>query len=147
MGRMKTNIAIGVLVIIGVSSCNETPKEKRQEAIVDVTGNKTNLDTAKMNYEMELANYKSEAMERVVANEKKLNEFKADIANEKRLVKNGYQRKITDLESKNLELKSRVSTYVAPDRVRWYEFKEKCDKDMQCIQNDIKTTCLQKSPE
>jgi hypothetical protein len=147
MGRMKTNIAIGVLVIIGVSSCNETPKEKRQEAIVDVTENKTNLDTAKMNYEMELANYKSEAMERVVANEKKLNEFKANIANEKRLVKNGYQRKITDLESKNLELKSRVSTYVAPDRVRWYEFKEKCDKDMQCIQNDIKTTCLQKSPE
>jgi hypothetical protein len=147
MARMKTKIAIGVAVVIGITSCNETPKEKLQEAIADVAENQNNLDTAKKSYEMKLANYKSEAIEQLVANEKKLNEFKANNVKEKRLVKIEYQRKINDLESKNLELKSRVSKYVAPDRVRWYEFKEKCDKDMQCIQNDIKITCLQISTE
>jgi len=147
MKRIKTIIGLAVIGIIGFTSCGETPKEKLQEAVADVLASQDNLDTAKMNYEMELARYKLETMDRATDNEKILNEFKANGANEKILAKKEYQKKLNDLEAKNLEMKSRVITYVAPDRVRWYEFKDKCDKDMQGIQNGIKTTCLQTSAE
>lgn len=141
MSKIKlfsTSLTLGVLAII---SCNDISKTKLETAETKVIESKEDLDTAKMEYDVELANYRTEATEKISANDKQLQEFKNNIANKKKMSDKEFQKKITSLEVKNADLKKRINEYLATDRMGYYDFREKCEYDMQCNSKDLYDLC------
>lgn len=127
--------------LLGIISCNDTVKKKLETAENKVIETKEDLDTAKMEYDVELANYRAEATEKISANDKQLQEFKNNIANKKKMSDKEFQKKITSLEVKNADLKKRINEYLATDRMGYYDFREKCEYDMQCNSKDLYDLC------
>jgi hypothetical protein len=134
----STFITLGLLAI---TSCNDTPKEKLEVAATEGIESQANLDSSKIAYNLELANYRTEATEKITANDVKLQEYKNDIANKKRLSDKEFQKKIAALEVKNADMKKRIQDFVATDRMGWYDFRDKCEYDLECNTKDLYNIC------
>jgi hypothetical protein len=57
-------------------------------------------------------------------------EFKARIANQKKVAKDDYERQIADLEQKNSDMKKQLDDYKIDGKEQWQAFKTKFSKDM-----------------
>jgi predicted RNase H-like nuclease (RuvC/YqgF family) len=132
------NLTIGISSIL---SCNETPKQKLEAAETEVAETQADLDTAKMDFDTEIAHYQRETNDKIGRYSKQLEDFKMNAANEKKLASKEFQKKISALEAKNSEMKKRISEFKADDKMGWYDFRGKCEYDMQCIDKDINNIC------
>jgi hypothetical protein len=135
---LTSNVAFG---IISLTSCTDTPKPKMEEALNEVIEAEVNIDTANLALKAELEHYRSETNDKIAIYSKQLEDFKSNAANQKKLANKEYQKKIAALEDKNVKMKKKVNEYLATDRMGWYDFREKCEYDMQCIDKDLYKIC------
>ncbi len=128
----KSILALTVFAIIAgaiLTSCN-TPAEKVKDAQTNVTQANKDLDAANKEYLADIENYRNETADKITANDKSIVEFKARIEHEKKGAKAEYNKKITELEQKNSDLKKKLDDYKSDGKEKWETFKAEFSHDM-----------------
>jgi hypothetical protein len=141
INRLAFNTLMPILLVFAIASCNETPKEKLDDAATEVVNTNEELSAAKENYKDEIENYKKETNDKIAVNDQKLNDYKIKVAADKSDTKKANQKKIAELEQKNIDLKNKVNTYVDVDSRSWEIFKTQCSQDMQMLHSDVCNVC------
>ena len=64
-------------------------------------------------------------------------DFKSRIANEKKAVKDEYNKKIAELEQKNADTQKKLNEYKADSKEKWEMFKSEFNRDMDELGNAL----------
>lgn len=129
--------AMSSMLFVALSGC-ESNNQKTQEAKENVSKATDELAKAQLNAEMDsmkMVNiaewelFKNETDGKIQANEIRIAYLRKSLKQSKLAVAKEMNMKISELEEKNKELKSRIVTY---DKVQgdWIEFKREFSKDM-----------------
>ena len=96
------------------------------------------LKKAKTGFDKEWKEFKSNAEIKINANEKRIGEFKVKIKTASKEVKADYDKEITVLEQKNVELKKKINEYKYEGKDKWEEFKQGFNRDMDIVGKALK---------
>ena len=116
----------GTILIGGCS----TPAEKVENAQNDVTEANLDLEKAQKAYEDDIANYRAETDNKILANNKSIAEFNTRIELEKKEAQADYRKKIIELEQKNSDMKKKLDDYKMTGKENWETFKTEFSHDM-----------------
>ncbi len=145
---MKTSIKIlFILVVASVTilmSCDNA-NQKVANAENDVAEANEKLKAAENDYLVDVEKYKETVAAKIDANNKSIAEFDARIANEKKAVKAEYKQKISELESKNSDMKKKIDEYQVEGKEKWETFKSEFDKEMDELGKSITDVFAQKN--
>jgi len=141
---MKTNILkvalIAGITTFGLMACNETPADKE----VKVEEAQENLDQAQQNFEQattdsinDYAQFKQESEMKLQSNDEKIAVLKAKMTSDKKDLKIKYDQKITELESKNNKIKSRLNERKQDSETSWASFKQSINEEMDELGKSI----------
>jgi len=128
-------------------SC-KSPAEKVEQAQSNVVEANQDLSRANQEYLLDVESYRSEAADKIAANEESIKEFKLRIQNQKKAAKADYEKKIKELEQKNTDVKKKVDDYKAEGKEQWESFKAELSHDMDLIGKAFKDlTLVNNKPE
>jgi hypothetical protein len=82
--------------------------------------------------------FKIDAKVKIDANEKRIDEFKANMKTANKKFKAKYKNEVVVLEQKNVELKKKISEYKYEGKDKWEEFKQGFNHDMDVVGNELK---------
>jgi uncharacterized protein HemX len=116
-------IILLVAIAAGVVSGCRTQEQKVDKA-------REELEKAKLEYLAEVEIFRSETKAKTVTNEQMITELKARIAKEKLEVRVVYEKRITELEKRNSELRKSVDEYNDEGKEKWESFKTEFSNDM-----------------
>jgi hypothetical protein len=133
------------MLFVAISGC-ESNNQKTQEAKENVSKATSELAKAQLKAEMDsmkLVNgadwelFKNETDSKIQANEIRIAYLRKSLKQSKLAIAKEMNVKISELEEKNKELKSRLLTY---DKVQgdWIEFKREFSKDMDQLGSALK---------
>ena len=92
----------------------------------------------KTKFDKEWKEFKVNAEVKINANEKRIGEFKVRIKTASKEVKADYDKEITVLEQKNVELKQKIKEYKYEGKDKWEEFKQGFNRDMDIVGKALK---------
>jgi hypothetical protein len=92
----------------------------------------------KSKFDKEWKEFKANAEVKINANEKRIDEFKVKIKTASKEVKADYDKEITVLEQKNVELKKKINEYKYEGKDKWEEFKQGFNRDMDIVGKALK---------
>ena len=92
----------------------------------------------KSKFDKEWKEFKVNAEVKINANQKRIDEFKVKIKTASKEVKAKYDKEITVLEQKNIELKKKISEYTYEGKDKWEEFKKGFNHDMDAVGKALK---------
>ena len=123
----------GIILI----SCNNS-SQKVDKAQKDVIEANKNLEDANKEYLADIEIYRTETANRIAANDQSIVELKAKIANDKKIAKADFKKKVAELEQKNIEMKKKMDEYKADGKENWEQFKTEFSRDMDELGNAFK---------
>ena len=112
-----------------ITSC-KSPEEKVENAQDKVIEANKNLDQANEDYLVDMDNYRKEEAARIAANDQTIAEYKAKIDQEKKETRAENQRKLAELEQKNIDMKRKLDDYKPDGKEKWQSFKTEFNHDM-----------------
>jgi hypothetical protein len=112
-----------------LTSCN-TPAENVDKATQTVQQANQDLETANKAYLADIESCKKQTLDSTNANEQSIADFKLRIAHEKGEAKAEYEKKISDLESKNTDMRKKMDDYKAEGKDKWETFKTGFNHEM-----------------
>jgi hypothetical protein len=139
MKNSISTLAVSILLVAFAlfSGCQSSEK-KVDEAQEDVTEANKALDEANAEYLADVEAYRREKADVIAANDSSILALKLKIANEKKDVKADYDKKITELEQKNRDLKMKMDNYNDEGKEKWESFKREFNHDMDELGNALK---------
>ncbi|MBK8567084.1 MAG: hypothetical protein IPN76_28095 [Saprospiraceae bacterium] len=139
MKNSISTLAVSILLVAFAlfSGCQSSEK-KVDEAQEDVTEANKALDEANAEYLADIEAYRREKADVIAANDSSILALKLKIANEKKDVKADYDKKITELEQKNRDLKMKMDNYNDEGKEKWESFKREFNHDMDELGNALK---------
>ncbi len=127
-----------LLMVFAIFSGCESSEKKVDVAQDEVTKAKEDLDAANAEYLADVEAYRKEKADLIAANDSSIVALKLKIANEKKDVKADYEKKITELEQKNKDLKVKMDDYNDEGKEKWESFKREFSHDMDELGNALK---------
>ena len=135
---MKKIILLSVVTVFMAGtmfiSC-QSSSEKVNQAKEDVIEAKQELNLAITD---SIVQFKKESEQQIIANEKRIAEFKTKIAKEKKEVKATYENTLAELEQKNNELKKKLIDFKDNETDNWESFKTEFSSDMNDLGSTLK---------
>lgn len=138
---MALIILIAAILMV---SCN-SPAQKLEAAQENVKDANKDLNKANEVYLNEIEAFRKESEAKILANEKSIAAFNARIENEKKEVRDEYQKKIAALEQKNTDVKKRLDEYKADGKDSWTNFKLEFSRDMEALGKALKDLTVSSS--
>jgi len=129
-------IALTIL-ISATNSCNSSV-ENVKNAETDVNEANKELKLAEEALATDIANYKSEMNKQIAENKTTIDNLKVDLNNQSKLVKEGREAKIAELELQNTEMEAKINNYNADSKDNWEKFKVEFNQDMESMKEAIK---------
>ena len=111
----------------------QNAQDKVVQANADVTKANADLNKAEDDYSADMAMFRKESDERIAANEKGIADFEARIAKEKKVARDDYRKKISELQQKDTDMKKRLDDYRAEGKDKWLAFKTDFNTGMDDI--------------
>jgi Skp family chaperone for outer membrane proteins len=124
---------IGLITGMLITSCGKTSEQKVEGAKENFEGVKDDLKDAKTAYLAEWQAFKEEADEKIDANQKRIEAFKAKMSKAGSTAKENYNKEVAVLEQKNQDLKKKLDEYKDDGQSKWKEFKANFNDDMDAI--------------
>ncbi len=115
-----------------------TPAEKVENAEENVEQANEALAKAKQEYLADLESFKKQTENQTITNEQMIAELKARVANEKMEARAAFNKRISELEQKNLEMKKKISNYKDDSLDSWESFKAEFSRDMDELGKALK---------
>ena len=129
--KIFTLAAIGCMAGIFFVGCEKTPEQKVEKANQE-------LKDAKADYRAEWQKYKTDSEEQIMANENRIDAFKAKMEKADRKTKAKYNKAVAELKQKNRDLKRKLEEYKDEGESKWREFKTNFSHDMDGVGNTMK---------
>ena len=139
-----TLMSIVLLTVAILCGCQSTAKkvenaeDKVQDAQKDLAESKTDLYYARLDTISNYEQFKIEAENIIIAQEKGITDFKARLASEKQEINADYDKKLVELEKKNKELKIKLADLKDDGQNKWVSFKNEFNHDMNELGNAFK---------
>jgi hypothetical protein len=124
---------IGFMTGVLITGCGKTSEQKVEGAKENFEGVKDDLQDAKTAYLAEWQAFKEEADEKIDANQKRIEAFKANMSKAGSKVKENYNKQVAVLEQKNQDMKNKLAEYKDDGQSKWKEFKTNFNNDMDAI--------------
>jgi hypothetical protein len=129
-----TATCIALLSLTGCTSSSEKVKNAQE----NVTKAKEDLSEANVAYLNDVKAYKLEIAAKIEANNKLITEYKLRPEYQKKDTPSDYQKRIAELEQKNIDLKKRMDNYNGDGKDKWELFKKELSHDMDGLGQAIK---------
>lgn len=136
----KSKSALLLITVIGVTllaACT-SPSKKVDKAEDEVNEAQEELTRAQDDYRTEVDNFKNQALEKIVANEKVIADFTSETAaapvNEKSIM----ETQVATFKEKNTELKARMSNFKEDEKEKWESFKTEFNHDMTLLGTSLR---------
>lgn len=84
-----------------------------------------------------MESYRKATLEKIAANEQKIDAFNDRMDKLKSKEKEEYNKRMNELNSKNSDLRMRLETYKEEGKENWENFKTKFNQDMDSLQARI----------
>ncbi|PJB11705.1 MAG: hypothetical protein CO119_10460 [Flavobacteriales bacterium CG_4_9_14_3_um_filter_40_17] len=141
-----TTIVLLFIAVAFFASCKEnTPAEKVLNAEDKVVQANKDLDEANAQYLIDIQNYRVQTSAEITANEQSIAAFKLRIINQKAEAKADYEKKITELEQKNTDMRRKMDEYQASGKDNWENFKTEFSHDMSALGQAFKDLTVNNS--
>jgi hypothetical protein len=146
---MKTNFLrnalLGLITVVVVSSCASTDaKTENDEEIIQ--DEKTNLaavtqelNQARVDSVNEYILFKKESEIKLKENDMKIANLKEKMKANKKAIQLKYQKKVDELNEKNLKLQEEIKNYKESDKSKWNTFKLEFNHKMDELGKSIST--------
>lgn len=122
----------------------ENARTKVEEAEADTTKTNQNIVDAHENLNqvqkdsaMEFEQFKQISAEKIANNEKRIAALKIQVAQEGKDIKAKYEKKVAELEQKNINMKSNIDTYKEDGKDKWKLFKRSFNQDMDMLDKSL----------
>lgn len=138
MKKTISILAITVFIAGTIFTACVSPSQKLENAekkVIDsknaVLDAKSELNQAYQDSITEYQQFKIESENRIIANEKSIEELRVRIVSANEENKILYQTKLAELQKRNYELKIKLDEYKADETDKWKEFKTEFKNDME----------------
>lgn len=122
-------------------SCNNSPKDKLDDATTEVVDASNDLVVAKEAYLAEVTAFRADAEAQIIANEQKMADYKKDVKIKKTAI---LQKKMDELAKKTADLKQKLIDFKEDDgKETWTEFKTEFKHDMDELGNALNDLTVQ----
>ena len=130
MKKSILTLTISALITGAILTSCSSPEQKVENAENNVIEAKTDLNEANDEYLADVEKYKKETEEKIAANDKSIAEFNARKENQKKEVRDEYNKKIAELERKNSDMEKKMADYKVDGKENWEKFKAEFSRDM-----------------
>jgi outer membrane murein-binding lipoprotein Lpp len=138
---MKTSIhlLVTILVVSGmfITSC-KSPAEKEVTSESEMVEAQEALEQERKALQQEVDAYRESLNERIAANEQNIREYQSKIASQKSDTRLAYEKKIAELNTRNENLRLKMSDFQSESKQDWEAFKNELDRDMEELGNAFK---------
>ncbi len=132
-------LLLGISSAILMAACDRQPRKTAElQRINDSMEHPHNYADTFNADRQKWEEFKIEARARLKQNDDSLKSMSAKIDRTNAKVKTEYQQKMTALQTRNIELRSRVDDYKEEGRENWESFKMKFNNDMDTMSQNIK---------
>lgn len=142
----KKSITAVILFLSGVMifGCQSTEKKvenaeyRLQNAKLEVVQAKKNLEETIQDSLIAYQKFKSKSEEIILVHEKRIAELKALLENEKIENRAEFEKKLSALEQKNIDLKKKLANYRNDEQKQWDSFRSEFIRDMEELGNALR---------
>jgi hypothetical protein len=127
--------AVTIITCIASIGCSNSSQSSATVNTTKDTIIKGDVDS--LVYLADINDYKKQVNDSIIANQLRINEYNARIADEKAEDRAEDRRKIDDLNTKNSAMKRRIDEYKAEGKTKWIAFKTGFNKDMHDLGQSI----------
>jgi outer membrane murein-binding lipoprotein Lpp len=139
--RISTLLFSAFLAGTIITGC-QSSAEKVEDARENVQDAKDNMVIAKKELSIaridSVQQFKKESEEKIKIQENSIADFKIRIANEKNMDKMKFEKKLEELEQKNIDMKKKLEEYKDEGQDNWTSFKNEFNHDMTELGDAIK---------
>lgn len=133
---MKNLIIITTLVAFTLS-CN-SPEKKVENAKQDLKEAKAELSQEQKDSVENFLSFKRVSEERILANEQIIEAYKNRMKTEKQKIKKNDQKRVDELEQRNIDMRKKIADYQANGKDNWEAFKLEFNHDMDDLGKALK---------
>ena len=135
--RTITYASVGFIAAIFLAGCDRTPEAK-------VASAKQDLKEAKAEYRAEWQKFKTDADQKIDANEKTVDRLEVKMKTAGPKHKAQYKRDIESLDERNRDLKKKLADYSDGGEDKWTAFKQGFSSDMDGLEKALKDFTVDK---
>lgn len=133
----KRIIMLCLVVFMTKMAIAQQAESKLKNARKDLAEAREELKQAKKDSIAEYQQFKKEAQEKIIANEKSIRDVSIINAAKNKQNNADCEKKIEEFESKNIALKNQINDYKADGNTNWVRFKRQFNKDMKALQKSF----------
>jgi hypothetical protein len=134
---MKNSIVMITALLAFTLSCN-SPEKKVENAKQDLKEAKAELSQEQKDSVADFMSFKRESDERILANEKIIQAYKERMKIAKRKIKKADQKRVDELEQRNIDMRKKMEDYEANGKDKWEAFKQEFNHDMDDLGKALK---------
>ncbi|MBE0572960.1 MAG: hypothetical protein IH618_15565 [Ignavibacteriaceae bacterium] len=123
-------LAISLLMAGAVFTGCENNKDTAKEEVEKANQEMINAQTQ---FEKEWQQFKSDAVLKIDANQKQIDDLKAAMKTTSTKFKAKYENQVLTLEQKNIELKKNLNNYKYAGKENWEEFKNNFNSEVDTV--------------
>jgi len=142
--RFYFQIGLMLVAILILFGCSENHEKKIEAAKEKADQANKELTAAQTDYADEWQQFKTEAHAQMLANQKKIEQFKDEMKTESGKFKVKYESQVGILEQKNIELNKRITEYKYQSKSNWEEFKRGFNHDSDELVKTLKGILAEK---
>ena len=134
---LKLSFVTFVVAFITVSCNSFTEKENVNEAKAEVVVATQELEQARLDVANEYDTYKADIEAKLIENDREIANLKSELKNEKKEVRETYDKELDALYQKNEKLKLDIKDYKGSVSDKWDTFKNSFKHDMDDLGKSI----------
>lgn len=135
---MNIKSALAIAIMTSMVSCTGSSNDEDQEMKSIEYESLQDSITENTKHKQDMEKFKKNATDTLLANEKSISQFQERINTQKKEAKAEYQEKIAELNSKNTDLKKRITDFNTQNKSTWDSFKNEFSSDMNKLGKALK---------
>ena len=131
-------MAFAAIIMVGIIYSCDSPTKKVEKAQENLSNAEMELDQAQKDSIQDFENFKLESEIRISDNERVIAAYRQRMLNEKNKFKVEDQKRIDEIEQRNINMRKKIAEYKAEGKDKWISFKQEFNHDMDDLGSAIK---------
>jgi len=131
-------MAFAAIIMVGIIYSCDSPTKKVEKAQENLSNAEMELDQAQKDSIQDFENFKLESEIRISDNERVIVAYRQRMLNEKNKFKVEDQKRIDEIEQRNINMRKKIAEYKAEGKDKWISFKQEFNHDMDDLGSAIK---------
>jgi hypothetical protein len=138
MKKSIFSMAFAAIIMVGIIYSCDSPTKKVEKAQENLSNAEMELDQAQKDSIQDFENFKLESEIRISDNERVIAAYRQRMLNEKNKFKVEDQKRIDEIEQRNINMRKKIAEYKAEGKDKWISFKQEFNHDMDDLGSAIK---------